>query len=254
MCRQSLGFVLSALLVALSIAPAKAADKLSAAISLDIPPYVMEEASEGLEVDLVRGALTGDMLSFVQMPYGDLRTAIESKKADISIGVQATDKSVAYSRDFIAFINFAIAKKSDRLNITSVADLKGHKLLTWEDAYLELGDEFKDLFAPGAPYRADDIEVANQTDQVRRFWEGSGLVIIIDRSIFVYFSKKMGHAMSEVDLYPLFPPVTDFKAAFASTELRDRFNAGLDRLCRVGAYAKLLARYDVVFPLATVCP
>jgi polar amino acid transport system substrate-binding protein len=119
--------------------------------------------------------------------------------------------------------------------------------------WLELGDEFKELFAPGAPYRADDIEVADQADQVRRFWEGNGLVIIIDRSIFVYFSEKMGHAMSEVDLYPLFPPVTDFKAAFASTELRDRFNEGLDRLCRDGTYAKLLARYDVVFPLATVC-
>ena len=65
---------------------------------------------------------------------------------------------------------------------------------------MELGDEFASLFAPGAPYRADDIEVANQEDQVRRFWQWDNLVIVIDRSIFAYFSKKMGHAMSEVDL------------------------------------------------------
>jgi peptide/nickel transport system permease protein len=100
----------------------------------------------------------------------------------------------------IAFVNFAIVKKSDHLKIDSIAALKGHKVLTWQDAYLELGDEFASLFAPGAPNRADDIEVANQEDQVRRFWQGDSLVIVIDRSIFAYFSKTWkdtGHAGPE---------------------------------------------------------
>jgi polar amino acid transport system substrate-binding protein len=246
----------TAVTVALSglLATATAADRLLVAISLDIPPYVLQEAGEGLEVDLVRAALSDAAVSFVQMPYADLQTAIQQHKADIAIGVQATDPSVSYSRDVIAFVNFAIAKKSDHLVIDSVADLKGHKLLTWQDAYLELGDEFKTLFAPGAPYHGDDMEIANQEDQVRSFWQGDGLVIVIDRSIFAYFSKEMGHAMSDVDLFALFPPVTDFKAGFARAEVRDRFNQGLDRLCRNGDYVKLLKRYDVVFPLATVCP
>jgi len=234
--------------------PATAAETLTVSISLDIPPYVTKSASEGLEVDIVRGALSGQQLSFVQMPYADLQTAIQQKKADVSIGVQPTDASVFYSRALIAFVNFAIVKKSDHLKIDSIAALKGHKVLTWQDAYLELGDEFASLFAPGAPYRADDIEVANQEDQVRRFWQGDNLVIVIDRSIFAYFSKTMGHPMSEVDLFALFPPVTDFKAGFANAALRDRFNQGLDDLCRNGGYAKLLDRYDVVFPLPTVCP
>jgi polar amino acid transport system substrate-binding protein len=233
---------------------ATAAEKLTVSISLDIPPYVIKSASEGLEVDIVRGALSGQQLSFVQMPYADLQTAIQRKKADVSIGVQPTDASVFYSRALIAFVNFAIVKKSDHLKIDSIAALKGHKVLTWQDAYLELGDEFASLFSPGAPYRADDIEVANQEDQVRRFWQGNNLVIVIDRSIFAYFSKEMGHAMSEVDQFALFPPVTDFKAGFANAALRDRFNQGLDDLCRNGGYAKLLDRYDVVFPLPTVCP
>ena len=233
---------------------ATAAEKLTVSISLDIPPYVIKSASEGLEVDIVRGALADQQLSFVQMPYADLQTAIQQKKADVSIGVQPTDASVFFSHGLIAFVNFAIAKKSDHLKIDSIAALKGHKVLTWQDAYLELGDEFASLFAPGAPYRADDIEVANQEDQVRRFWQGDNLVIVIDRSIFAYFSKKMGHAMSEVDLFALFPPVTDFKAGFANAALRDRFNQGLDGLCGNGGYAKLLDRYDLVFPLPTVCP
>ena len=121
---------------------------------------------------------------------------------------------------------------------------------------MELGDEFvASLFTPGAPYRADDIEVANQEDQVREFWQGDNLAHSHRHTIiFAYFSKKMGHAMSEVDLFALFPPVTDFKAGFANAALRDRFNQGLDGLCGNGGYAKLLDRYDVVFPLPTICP
>jgi hypothetical protein len=64
--------------------------------------------------------------------------------------------------------------------------------------------------------------------RTRKIRSAGNLVIVIDRSIFAYFSKKMGHAMSKVDLFALFPPVTDFKAGFANAALRDRFNQGLD--------------------------
>ena len=42
--------------------PATAAETLTVSISLDIPPYVTKSASEGLEVDIVRGALSGQQL------------------------------------------------------------------------------------------------------------------------------------------------------------------------------------------------
>jgi hypothetical protein len=125
-------FMVASIMGAISALPgfpglAMAAETLTVSISLDIPPYVIKSASEGLEVDIVRGALSGQQLSFVQMPYADLQTAIQQKKADVSIGVQPTDKSVFYSHSLIAFVNLAIAKKSDHLKIDSIAALKGHK-------------------------------------------------------------------------------------------------------------------------------
>ncbi len=84
------------------------------------------------------------------------------------------------------------------------------------------------------------------------FWQGTGHIIVIDRSIFRYFSKEMGHSMSEVDLHSLFPPVTNVKVSFKEAAVRDGFNQGLTKLCQSGAYAELLDRYEVVLQ-STVC-
>ena len=50
---------------------ALAAEKpeLLVAISLDIPPYVMDKAAKGIEVDIARQALKGYILRFIQLPY-----------------------------------------------------------------------------------------------------------------------------------------------------------------------------------------
>jgi len=87
---------------------------------------------------------------------------------------------------------------------------------------------------------------------VRLFWERDGSVAVIDRSIFVYFTKVLGHAMDEVTLHHLFPPVTDFRVAFKDSKLRDTFNLRLAELCRTGEYEALLERYDVILQ-KTVC-
>jgi polar amino acid transport system substrate-binding protein len=96
------------------------------------------------------------------------------------------------------------------------------------------------------------VEFADQRSQVRSFWAGEGEVAVIDRSIFNYFSKEMGHSMDEVALHDLFPPVTHFRVGFEDAALRDEFDQGIARLCREGAYAELLRRYDVPEQL-TIC-
>ena len=108
---------------------------LRVTISLDIPPYVMNHAANGLEVDIMRQALAGHPLHFSQRPYQELQTAIPKQLADVSVGVQAHDSRVNYSVDFITFVNYAIGKKTDGLRINKVADLRGHQVLTWENAY-----------------------------------------------------------------------------------------------------------------------
>ncbi|AJR06652.1 amino acid ABC transporter [Photobacterium gaetbulicola] len=226
--------------------------KLIVAISTDMPPYVMDNGSKGLEVDIVRQALEGYELEFVQMPLTYVQRAVQNQKADIAIGVLVDGGEIYYSDHLVTFVNFAISKKSDSLAINTIDDLKTHPVLTWQNAYLELGDEFKTLFSPGSEYRSNYHEFGNQADQVAQFWKASKQVIVIDRSIFEFFSKAMKQPTDNVEYHSLFPPVTEFKASFKDKAIKDTFNTNLKEMCQNGAYVKLLEVYDVKLE-TTVC-
>lgn len=247
-CNGVLPRLLYACLVVLSLAVSpmlSAEDKprLSVAISLDIPPYVMAGASKGL--DLVREALPEYQLQFRQLPYGALQNAVAEKQADISVGVRASDDAMYYSDNFVTFVNYAITRAGDRYEINSIEALKGHSILTWQGAWRVLGDAFQALFGPSGMERSKYIEVADQAEQVRLFWKGRADVIVIDRSIFNHFTRAQGYSPDEAKLHGVFPPVTNYRVAFGDASLRDQFNRGLQALCANGRYQALLVRYRV---------
>lgn len=223
-----------------------AGDALRVAISEDIPPYVTDAGQAGAEVEIVRGALKGRTLRFVQLPYAELQTAVAQGRADVSVGVQRLGDGIYSVRDVIGFENYAISRRADRLRIDDVDDLAGHRLLTWQGAWRELGPDFARLFGPQGPERARYVEIADQAQQVRRFWEEPGSVAVIDGTIFRWFTRAMGRASGDAVFHAIFPPVTDFAVAFGSRDLRDAFDDGLDALCTGGAYADILRRWDVV--------
>ena len=226
--------------------------KLTVAISTDMPPYVMDSGSEGLEVVIVRQALAGYELEFIQMPLSDVQNAVQEKKADVAIGVLVDGGEIYYSDHLVTFVNFAISKKSDELAINAIDDLKTHPVLTWQNAYLELGDDFKTLFSPGSEYRSNYHEFGDQAQQVAQFWKADKQVIVIDRSIFEFFSKAMKQSTDSVEYHSLFPPVTEFKASFKDKAVKDSFNKKLKEMCESGDYVKLLEMYDVELE-TTIC-
>ncbi|MGR5145662.1 substrate-binding periplasmic protein [Photobacterium alginatilyticum] len=237
------------LLSSLSLA---AKPPLSVAISVDMPPYVINQAISGLQVDIIKLALDDYDVRFVQMSFGEIQTAVQKGIADVGVGVLEDDSGVFYSDHFITFANVAVSKKASSKKIEQVADLKGHLVLTWQNAYLELGDAFEQLYSPQSPERENYIEVADQADQVRIFWQGNNRIAVIDRSIFTYFTKALGYAADDVIFHYVFPSVTSFQASFKEAKVRDSFNLALSKLCQSGEYDKLLTRYDVKLK-STVC-
>ena len=232
------------MLMPLSADARDARPELTVAISLDIPPYVMDGATEGLEVELMRALLPDHDLKFVQMPYAEIQGAVPSGKADVAIGVQPAADGAFYSRDVVTFVNYAITRTTDGIAISSVDDMAGHPVLTWDDAWKELGDDFERAYGPGGPQHADYKEFDDQADQVRAFWSKPGQVLVIDGTIFRYFSKQGGHKEGDARFADIFPPVTNFRAAFKDESLRDRFNTRLARLCADGGYDGFLETYN----------
>lgn len=77
---------------------ATAADHvLTIAVSLDIPPYVMNHANRGVEVYIMHMALPNYKVKWMQMDYQALETAVSDEKADIAVSVQTRKPDVFYS-------------------------------------------------------------------------------------------------------------------------------------------------------------
>lgn len=87
------------------ISSALAADKpLIVAVSLDIPPYVMEHATKGVEVDLIRRALPDHTLKLIPLDYSALEPAVSDKKADVAMSVREHREGEFYSADYIGLL------------------------------------------------------------------------------------------------------------------------------------------------------
>ncbi|MEM1057971.1 MAG: transporter substrate-binding domain-containing protein [Verrucomicrobiota bacterium] len=224
---------------------------LTVAFSLDNPPYVMEQATKGVEADLLRAALPGREMKVLQLPYNGVQAAITDGKADVAVSVrQFADEAdgVYFSDIFVYFQNTAATKKSVSGKIESIADLAAFPVFAWEDASRELGPEFEKQYAPDAPARARYREFGNQADQVRAFWAAPEAVAVIDKNILKYFSQKQGHEMDEVVFHDVFPAVTGFRVAFRDPTLRDTFNTGLKRILASGDYRKIMEKNGVALP------
>ncbi len=235
--------LLLAFMAPVSIALAE--EPLSAAINLDIPPYIMNEATDGLEIAIVKKALPGQNVEFVQMPFNEINQAISSGTADLAVSVAATDSDGIYSDYFITFENYAISHEAVKLEINDISDLAGRPLLTWQGAYFELGPAFEAMYGPGGSEHANYIEVADLQELVVQFWRDPDSIAVIDHNVFRYFTDQAGETMQEARLHDLFAPGSNFRVGFRDADVRDQFDAGLSQLCESGEYGRLLERYKV---------
>lgn len=244
-------FIFSLLVISLLHAPGLSAASLTIAFSYDIPPFIMENGTRGLEIDIVREALkrSGHTFTTVQCSYRRLQIAVLQMNVDAAAAVRELKDGTYYSDNFIAFKNYAISKKRSGFTIESIPDLKGKTIYTWQNAYRDLGDEFKSIFSPNAtlPPGTNYYEIPVQKKQVELFWMGRGdSVIIIDEAIFKWFTKQMAETINpaeEVVYHNIFDATTEYQISFKDRQIRDDFNRGLEQIRRSGLLKKLTDAY-----------
>ena len=254
--------------VVLDLATAQQQDRESGedkvvSLTYDIPPYIMNEGTGGLETAILTSALNKgtDEFTYRQMSYDEVETAISRGDADIAMGVtlpsdgsyekEINGVPIYYSYPSWPFHNYVFTKSSDNINnnkpIESIKELaKIGPVYTWESAVNELGDEFYNTFYNSTNYQP----IGNQTEQVELFWNTSNALIVIDRSIFIAISEKIVDT-SDVPLdqlfveHNLFDPITTFGIGFKSKDMRDQFNSGLAQICCSFEYIELLVEYGI---------
>lgn len=227
--------------------------ELTIAFGVDKPPFVFGREKRGLEIDIMREALKlkGHTVKIVHVPNRRLQIAIDTMGMDGVATVRETEDGTYYSENFITFENYAITKKQAGIVLKSVVDLgaKDLSIVAWQNAYRDLGPDFEALFDPASkrpPRPAMYSELPSQRSQNAMFWFGRADVIIVDKTIFLWYKKELAKEMdtsADVVFHEIFPKRTHFQAAFKDKQIRNDFNEGLHQLRQSGVYQQLYDKY-----------
>ena len=121
--------------------------------------------------------------------------------------------------------------------------MKGKKVIAFQGAGKDLEKDYRDLFE-NAKKTQGYKELEDQEEQVRLFLEGKVDVIVLDKSIFLWYLKKLSNrSIVEFDIHDLFETKNHYKVAFRDRNLRDIFNKNLEKIKNLGLYEQLFHTY-----------
>jgi polar amino acid transport system substrate-binding protein len=232
-------------LIFILIAPNCRAETLRVGFPSTVPPYVFDKELRGLDYDLVVSAAkyAGLDIKPIFAPRERLFHLLEASDVDAISSVNPDLQiRAAFSDVYIEYHNWAVALTSRKLEINSVADLKGYSIVAFQRARFAFGKEFQEMARSNPLYREEAQQIARNT----LIYSGKADVAITDRRIFEYFNHELANKVDTsqpVTWYPLFPP-TQYRVAFLRNDIRDRFNAGLAALRASGEYEAIVRRYD----------
>ena len=215
-------------------------------------PFVIEKSGTGLEIDIFREALAykGHSLSVEHFSNKRLQRVLKDMKTLDAVATVQKDlkDGFHYVANFVVFDNYAISRLEDQLKLKKIADLKGLKVVTWQNAHQDLGAVFKEMFKPlpFAPYKEMYREESSQRRQNIAFWRKSTQVIIIDKTIFLWYQQQLSRVLNTkgaVRYHPIFSGKTYFYAGFRDAQIAKDFSEGLEHLKSTGRYRELYELY-----------
>lgn len=237
MIRQLLGYFSICMCLAAN------ADELTVVAGWDKPPYVITENHSGFELELVNTILKelGHTMTPLYVPFGRSARQLENGVADIVLTLRAEHlvPDSLLSDVYVAYQNSAVSLASRNIVIEDATDLLPHTVLAFQTARDVLGSEYHSAVSNHHCYS----EIASQERQVKMLLLGSVDVAVMDRNIFTWLRSQLpAKFQKDVVFHDLFER-SEYRAAILNTELRQQFNAQLQRLKQDGRYQKLMNKY-----------
>ena len=229
---------------------ANAGEKITVAFGEKLAPWVLAETNQGIIVDIFEAAMTplGYEIEHLYLPYARRTHIYKAGKIDVVSDVNLNTIAGHALKGFFSdtaysYENFAFSLHERRFDFTQVSDLENHSLLSWQDAAIHLGDTYAKMANNNAQYS----ETFDQSVQVKMLFSGKVEVVQMDAHIFDYYREKVANSVKidttqKVDRFALFGASPN-GFLFKSKDLRDKFNAQLQRLKSSGEYQKIFDRY-----------
>jgi polar amino acid transport system substrate-binding protein len=218
------------------------------AFSKEIPPYIFEAQNKGIEIDIISSALAykGHTIKPIYFPLGRIPYAFTNKLVDAAMGDMGVDLKLQggfYADPAVIYDNVFITLKSKKISIKEPSDLNLLKVVSFQGAEKRYPKWLKKVKEDNRFYGVGD-----QLTQVKLLNFGRYDVVLSDRYIFNYFSKKLQSQnvleAQEVDEHKLIiENIADYRPVFRNKKIRDDFNAGLNHLKESGEFQKIYDYY-----------
>jgi polar amino acid transport system substrate-binding protein len=222
----------------------------------DIPPYIWVENGlvHGIELEIMQAALEprGYKVVAKPLPINRMWRTFINGDLDFAAGLQLGEVqgNIFYSDEFLEYADVAIGKAGQDLHLTTPNDLFHYRVVAWQNAFIDLGLDKKNL--PDAPHVPGGgfIEPPDSESGIRFFWAGRADVLVIDKFIYAWYLQKLRdapEAKAGITLYDIFSPQIRVRIGFRDAKLCDDFNAGLKAIRDNGTYARIFEHYALKY-------
>jgi polar amino acid transport system substrate-binding protein len=217
---------------------------ITVGVGLSLEPYIIQKNNSGIELDIVKTALqnAGYKVKIKYLPFLRLPLYLNDKKIDAATTINENSgiKNVYYSDKDIYYQNVVVTLKSKHLNIKKISDLKGLRVIAFQNGTKYLGEKFKNVVPKLKFYQ----ELANQKLQVKLLFAKRVDAIILDVNIFKYIRQHLKgvDTKQKVVIFNVFPK-TYYKVGFLDKQVRDNYNKALEKMKKDGVCKKIFHKY-----------
>lgn len=208
------------------------------------PPFIIEENGAGLQLDIIREALSnkGYQVNFLHLPLGRNITAFQRMNADgvITLPNDYEHPGMHLSAPYIVYQNVAVSLAANDFSIGSVNDLSGKSVAAFQHAKKFLGKQYRETVSYSVSYR----EIAEQKKQIEMLFLRQAEVIILDLNIFKHFIKTSNDKRfnKAFNVHYIFEQ-RHYAAGFRSEETARDFDQAIVKMKEDGSYQAILDNY-----------
>jgi len=220
------------------------AAELLVSVAKGLPPYIIAEQNQGVELDIVREALAlkGHSIKTVYLPIKRVSSFFEKGKVDAALTVNESSslKNALYSDSYITYQNVVIGLAERNLKVETLKDLDRYSLIAFQYATQYLGKDFAAMAKRNAKYS----ERADQKLQISLLFSKRTDLVVMDINIYRYYKKleTFVDTSHPVSIFKLFTP-SNYKVAFRDKAILEDFNEGLRMLRVSGRYQEIIRSY-----------
>jgi polar amino acid transport system substrate-binding protein len=225
-----------------------AAEPIRFGLHLSAPWSFYNDAAEldGIEYQIVSRIFdrAGFQVEYELHSYSRLLKQFSDQKLDCASPVAISINGAHYSEAYLPFEDVAISLQQAQLDLDTLTELAGKRVVAYQQAAQVLGSAFADAVA-----KASYLELAERELQLELLFSHRVDVVVGERRVLHYLAAKLA-PQTLLSTHHLFAEQA-YPAACWQAELITVFNQGLLQLQQSGELALILQQHNASAALRT---